>query len=103
MDLGVLISGRGSNLAAILDAIAAGDLAARVRIVISNKAGAGGLARAEAAGVATKVIPHADFPDRAGFDAALVAALRDAGVTHVVLAGFMRIVTPVLLDAFPHR
>lgn len=103
MDLGVLISGRGSNLAAILDAIAAGDLAARVRIVISNKPGAGGLARAEAAGVATRVIPHAGFPNRASFDAAIVAALREAGVTHVVLAGFMRIVTPVLLDAFPHR
>jgi len=103
MDLGVLISGRGSNLGAILDAIAAGELAARVRLVVSNKADAAGLARAEAAGVATRVIPHGAYPDRAAFDGAIVAALREAGASHVVLAGFMRIVTPVLLDAFPHR
>jgi phosphoribosylglycinamide formyltransferase 1 len=103
MDLGVLISGRGSNLGAVLDAIASGSLAARARIVISNKAGAAGLDRARAAGVPTKVIPHGDYPDRPSFDAAVVAALREATVSCVVLAGFMRIVTPVLLDAFPYR
>ena len=103
MDLGVLISGRGSNLEAILDAVAAGSLDARVRVVISNKAGAGGLSIARAAGVPTAVIPHGEHPDRASFDAALVAALRQAGVACVVLAGFMRIVTPVLLSAFPYR
>lgn len=101
MDLGVLISGRGSNLGAILDAIAEGRLDARVRLVVSNKAGAAGLDRAREAGVATVVVPHQDFPDRASFDAALVAALREHGVEWVVLAGFMRLVTPVLLDAFP--
>jgi phosphoribosylglycinamide formyltransferase 1 len=103
MNLGVLISGRGSNLGAILDAIANGALAARVRLVVSNKAGALGLARAEAASVPTLVVPHGDFADRESFDRAVVAALRDAEVDCVVLAGFMRLVTPVLLDAFPHR
>ena len=103
MDLGVLISGRGSNLEAILDAVAKGALDARVRVVISNKAGAGGLEIARAAGVPTAVIPHGEHPDRASFDAAVVAALRGAGVACVVLAGFMRLVTPVLLSAFPYR
>jgi phosphoribosylglycinamide formyltransferase-1 len=103
IDLGVLISGRGSNLAAILDAIAAGSLDARVRVVISNKASAGGLEIARAAHVPTVVIPHGDHPDRASFDAAVVGMLRAAEATCVVLAGFMRIVTPVLLDAFPYR
>lgn len=103
IDLGVLISGRGSNLEAILAAIAAGSLDARVRVVISNKAAAGGLSIACAAGIPSVVIPHGDHPDRASFDAAVVAMLREAGATCVVLAGFMRIVTPVLLDAFPYR
>ena len=103
MNLGVLISGRGSNLAAILAAIDVGSLPESVALVISNKAGAPGLARAEEAGVPTRVIPHGAYPDRAAFDAALVAALREAGASVVVLAGFMRLLTPVLLDAFPSR
>ena len=103
MNLGVLISGRGSNLAAILSAIDAGALPARVALVISNKPGAAGLARAAEAGIPTQVIPHGAYPDRATFDAALVGALRAASVDVVVLAGFMRLLTPVLLDAFPHR
>jgi phosphoribosylglycinamide formyltransferase 1 len=103
MNLGVLISGRGSNLTAILDAISAKRLGAEVRLVISNKGSAPGLAIAEAAGVPTQILPHGSFPDRSSFDAALVEALRGAGVEWVVLAGFMRIVTPVLLDAFPWR
>src|SRR5262249_55021387 len=103
MKLGVLISGRGSNLGAILDAIAESRLDAEVRVVISNKPDAAGLARARSAGVPAKVIAHRDFPDRARFDAALVEALRAAEVEWVVLAGFMRLLTPVLLDAFPYR
>lgn len=103
LELGVLISGRGSNLQAVLDAIAKGDLRARVRLVISNRPGVEGLARAERAGVPTRVIPHGDFPDRASFDRALVDAFRQAGAECIVLAGFMRIVTPAFLDAFPHR
>ncbi|WP_433931804.1 phosphoribosylglycinamide formyltransferase [Sorangium cellulosum] len=103
LDLGVLISGRGSNLQAILDAIAAGRLDARVRLVLSNRPGVEGLARAERAGIPTRVLPHKDFADRDSFDAAAVAALREAGATWVVLAGFMRLLTTTFLDAFPHR
>jgi phosphoribosylglycinamide formyltransferase-1 len=103
LDLGVLISGTGTNLGSILDAIAAGALDARVRVVISNKADAKGLARAADAGVPTQVISHKTYPTREAFDAAVVETLRAAGVSTVVLAGFMRIVTDVLLSAFPHR
>jgi phosphoribosylglycinamide formyltransferase-1 len=101
--LGVLVSGSGTNLQAILDAVASGSLDADVRIVVSNQPTARALERAKAAGVATSVISHRDFPDRAAFDARLVLALREADVTHVVLAGFMRLLTPVLLEAFPWR
>jgi phosphoribosylglycinamide formyltransferase-1 len=103
LDLGVLISGRGSNLQAILDAIATRTLDARVRLVISNRSGVQGLARAEAAGVPTCVVNHKDFSSRQAFDAAMVETLRSHGASWIVLAGFMRIVTPVLLDAFPRR
>jgi len=103
VDLGVLISGRGSNLQAILDAVADKRLDARVRLVLSNKAKAQGLERAAEAGVPTTVLSHLEFPDRESFDAALVERLQQAGVEWVVLAGFMRIVTPVFLDAFPNR
>jgi len=101
--LGVLVSGGGTNLQAILDAIAAGRLDAKVAVVVSNVASAGGLARARAAGVPALTIDHRAFPDRAAFDAAVVAALREHGVDVVVLAGFMRVVTATLLDAFPMR
>ncbi len=101
--LGVLISGSGSNLQAILDAIEQGRLDATVRVVISNVASAGGLARATAAGVPSAVLDHKAYPNRAAFDAAMVAVLRDHEVEWVVLAGFMRIVTSTLLDAFPFR
>ena len=103
MNLGVLISGRGSNLGAILDAIRDRRLSARLRLVVSNKAGVAGLTRARDAGVLTQTIPHGDFPDRESFDAALVEALVEAGVDWVVLAGFMRVLTPVFLDAYPNR
>jgi phosphoribosylglycinamide formyltransferase-1 len=103
MNLGVLISGRGSNLGAILDAIRDRRIDARVRLVIANKPGAAGLQRARDAGVLTQVIPHTGFSDRESFDAALVEALVEAGVDWVVLAGFMRLLTPVFLQAFPNR
>jgi phosphoribosylglycinamide formyltransferase 1 len=103
LPLGVLISGTGTNLGAILDAIEAGTLNAEVRLVVSNNAGAGGLERARRAGVPTQTVSHRDFGSREAFDTELVSALRGAGVEWVVLAGFMRIVTPVLLDAFPMR
>ncbi|MEJ7732814.1 MAG: phosphoribosylglycinamide formyltransferase [Polyangiaceae bacterium] len=103
LDLGVLVSGSGTNLQAILDAVQGGRLDARVRVVVSNRSEAQGLARAAAAGVPTRVVSHRDYPDRPSFDRALVGVLRDAGVRWVVLAGFMRIVTAELLDAFPQR
>ena len=86
--LGVLISGRGSNLQAIIDAIASGELAASIAVVISNRADAAGLARAERAGVPTLVMPHKAYPDRAAYDRALAAALKARGVELVCLAGF---------------
>lgn len=103
LHLGVLISGRGSNLQAILDAIASGQLKAQVRVVISNRPDAAGLSRARLAGVPVQVIPHQDFASREAFDAALAEALRSAGVEWVVLAGFMRLLSPVFLNAFEDR
>jgi phosphoribosylglycinamide formyltransferase-1 len=93
LKLGVLISGRGSNLQALIDATADPSFPAQIALVISNRADAGGLARAEAAGIATKVIPHKEFASREAFDAALDSALRQAGVGLVCLAGFMRLLT----------
>jgi phosphoribosylglycinamide formyltransferase-1 len=101
-NLGILISGRGSNLQAIIDAIAAGTLDARIAIVISNKADAGGLERARAAGLETLFLSHRAFETREAYDAALVAALRARGVGLVCLAGFMRLLSPVFVDAFPN-
>ena len=103
LKLGVLVSGTGSNLQAILDAIAAGTLNARVELVISNRAGVQALERAHAAGVRALTIPHRDFPSREAFDHALVSALREAAVDWVVLAGFMRVLTAEFLNAYPGR
>jgi phosphoribosylglycinamide formyltransferase-1 len=101
--LGVLISGSGTNLQAVIDAIANKALDARIAVVISNVASAGGLARARAAGIEAIVVDHREFPERSAFDAEVVRLLAARGVEIVVLAGFMRIVTPTLLDAFPMR
>jgi phosphoribosylglycinamide formyltransferase-1 len=101
--LGVLVSGSGTNLQAILDAIASKRLDAKVAVVLSNKAGSRGLERAQRAGVPTVTLDHKAYAGREAFDAAVVGALRERGVEWVVLAGFMRIVTRVLLDAFPMR
>ncbi len=101
--LGVLVSGSGTNLQAILDAIAAGTLNARVGVVVSNVANAKALDRAKAARVPAIVVDHKSFADRASFDAAVVEVLHSHRVDCVVLAGFMRLVTRTLLDAFPNR
>ena len=93
LKLGVLISGRGSNLQALIDATADPSFPAEIALVISNRTDAGGLARAGAAGIATKVIPHKEFASREAFDTALDSALRQAGVGLVCLAGFMRLLT----------
>jgi len=103
MILGVLVSGSGTNLQAILDAIAGRRLDARVAVVVSNVPGASALARARAAGVDAVAIDHKAYADRRAFDAAVVEVLRARGVEVVVLAGFMRLVTDVLLDAFPMK
>lgn len=101
--LGVLISGRGSNLQALIDAIADGSLNAQIAIVISNKADAAGLDRARAAGIETLVLDHRSFASRDDYDAALASELRSRGVSLVCLAGFMRLIGPRLLDAYPQR
>lgn len=101
--LGVLVSGTGSNLGAILAAIAEGRLDARVRVVVSNKADVKGLDRARDHGVPAVVLSHTGHADRGAYDRALVDSLRDHGVEWVVLAGFMRIVGRQFLDAFPGR
>jgi phosphoribosylglycinamide formyltransferase-1 len=101
--LGVLVSGSGTNLQAILGAIRARTLDARVAVVVSNVAEATALDRARSAGAPAVVVDHKRFADRTAFDAAVVQQLREHGVELVVLAGFMRLLTPVLLDAFPMR
>ena len=101
--LAVLISGTGSNLQAILDAIDAGELPARVSLVLSNKAGAAGLARAERAGVPAQAIDHRGFPDRASFDQAMIERIDAHGADTVVLAGFMRILSPGFVRHYQGR
>jgi phosphoribosylglycinamide formyltransferase-1 len=101
--IGVLISGRGSNLQALIDAIAEGRLTATIAVVISNRAEAGGLERARAAGIETRVVDHRAFASRDAFDRALASELVSRGVSLVCLAGFMRLVGAPLLEAFPDR
>ncbi|HEX6764729.1 MAG TPA: phosphoribosylglycinamide formyltransferase [Polyangiaceae bacterium] len=103
LDLGVLVSGNGTNLQAILDAVRRGSLDARVRCVISNKPEAFALERARKAGVVALSIPHKEFATREAFDETVLRALRDHGVEWLVLAGFMRVLTPGFLRAFSGR
>jgi phosphoribosylglycinamide formyltransferase-1 len=100
--LGVLISGRGSNLQALVDAIRDGTLDAEIAVVISNRADAPGLERARHAGVETLVIDHRGWPARDDFDRALVRELRQRTVRLVCLAGFMRRIGAPMLEAFPN-
>ncbi len=101
--LGVLISGRGSNLKAIIDAIAEHRLDATIALVISNKGDAAGLQHARAAGIETLVLNHRDYPSREDYDRALVDALQKRLVRLVCLAGFMRLLSPVFIEGFPNR
>jgi len=100
--IGVLISGRGSNLQAIIEAIREGRLRARIALVIANHTGALGLERARAAGIDALVMSHRDHPSRDAYDRALVAELRRRAVRLVCLAGFMRMLGPFFCEAFPH-
>lgn len=99
----VLISGSGSNLQAILDAVAEGDLHAQIAAVISNRPGARGLARAQAAGVTAITIDHRAYASREAFDQALAEQIDAQQPDLVVLAGFMRILTPAFVDHYLGR
>jgi len=101
--LGVLISGRGSNLKAIIDAIDQQRLDASIAIVISNRADAPGLDHARQAGIETLVLSHKGYATREDYDRALVAELQKRNVALVCLAGFMRLLSPLFVDAFPNR
>jgi phosphoribosylglycinamide formyltransferase 1 len=101
--LGVLISGRGSNLQSMVDAIRRGELHADIAVVISNRPDAAGLLRAREAGLETRCLSQKDFPSRDAYDAAVAAELRSRQVDLVCLAGFMRLIGRPLLDAFPER
>lgn len=103
LKLGVLISGRGSNLQALIDACAEEDYPAEIVLVISNYADAQGLKRAQAAGIATLTISHRDFAERDDFDTAIGAALAEAGVELVCLAGFMRILGEAFVEHWHDR
>jgi len=104
VNVGVLASGSGTNLQALIAAAARAELGpARLAVVGVNVAGCGALERAAHAGIPTFVLNHKAFASREGFDAALVESLRQHGVELVVLAGFMRLLTPSFLAAFPHR
>jgi phosphoribosylglycinamide formyltransferase-1 len=100
--LGILISGRGSNMLAIGEAIAAGRLDATIAVVVSSRAGAPGLERAAAAGIPTAVVAPKEHASREDCDRAIVALLRQHGVELVCLAGYMRLVTPAFVSAFPN-
>ena len=103
LKVGVLISGRGSNLQALIDACAEPDYPAEIVLVLSNRADALGIERARRAGLKTTVIPHGDFVDREGFEAALDGALRVAGAEFVCNAGFLRILTPWFVERWRDR
>jgi phosphoribosylglycinamide formyltransferase-1 len=101
--LGILISGRGSNFVAIHEAIERGELPAKISIVISNRPGVPGLARAHELGLQVAAIPHHGEPDRESHEEKVLAALRGAAVEWVCLAGYMRLLSPTFVDAYRMR
>jgi phosphoribosylglycinamide formyltransferase 1 len=101
--IGVLLSGRGSNFLAIHAAIERGEVPAEIAIVLSNIAGAGGLVRARELGLAAEAIPHQGEPGRRAHEEKVLAALRGAGVEWVCLAGYMRLLSPDFVAAWPRR
>ncbi len=103
LKLGVLISGNGSNLQSIIDHIEKGSLKAVIKIVISNNPDAYGITRAKERGIAVVVIKNRDFKNKEEFDLELIRILKSNHVDLVILAGFMRIITPALLKAFPQK
>jgi phosphoribosylglycinamide formyltransferase-1 len=103
LPIAVLVSGSGSNLQSIIDRIEAGVLDAEIVTVIANKPDAYGLERARRHNIPDVCIEHAQYPTREAFDAEMARAIRAAGAQTVVLAGFMRLLTPDFLNAFPGR
>jgi phosphoribosylglycinamide formyltransferase-1 len=103
LPIGILVSGSGTNLQAIIDAIEEGRLAAEVRLVLCNVPGARALERAQRHGLPTLLLDHREFANRAAFDARVTEVLRARAVDLVVLAGFNRLLSPLLVRAFPLR
>ncbi|MCY4309711.1 MAG: phosphoribosylglycinamide formyltransferase [Rhodospirillaceae bacterium] len=103
LKVGVLISGRGSNMTALAKACAATDFPAEIVLVLSNGADPGGLERAEGLGIATELISHHDFPNRSSFEIALTERLEAAGVEFICLAGFMRLLTASFVNHWRDR
>ena len=103
LKLGVLISGNGSNLQSIIDHIEKGSLKAIIKIVISNNPEAYGITRAKKHGIPVVVLKNGDFKNKEAFDLELIRNLKNNYVDMVILAGFMRIITPALLNAFPQK
>jgi phosphoribosylglycinamide formyltransferase-1 len=103
LKLGILISGNGSNLQSIVDHIEEGSLKAIIKIVISNNSEAYGITRAKKHGIPVVILQNGDFQNKAAFDLELIRILKNNFVDLVILAGFMRIITPALLKAFPHK
>ncbi len=101
--IGVLISGRGTNLQALIDAEQRGELAGKIVVVISNKSDALGLERAKKAGIRTEVVTKKDYPEREDHDRRVAQILQEHDVDLVVLAGYMRILTHVLVDKYKNR
>ncbi len=101
--VGVLISGRGSNMAALVEAAEAANFPARIAVVIANKADAGGFDFARSRGIPALAIPHRDFPDKPSFEAAMTAELERHGVDLVCLAGFMRLLSPAFIGHWQGR
>ena len=103
LPIGVLLSGSGTNLQALIDRVADGSLAADIVLVISSRPDAYGIERAKAAGIPVLVLNREVYANAEAADQRIVDALREAGAEYVVMAGYMRMVTSVLLDAFPNR
>jgi phosphoribosylglycinamide formyltransferase-1 len=103
LKVAILISGRGSNMQALVRACAAPDYPAEIVLVLSNRADAAGLGFAREAGLSTAIVSHRDFPDRESFDAAMDAEIRKHGAELICLAGFMRLLDPAFVEAWRDR